>query len=57
MEPQFCDESGDNIVDDDLRRHVEEEVTALLRVVDLLRARQTVEGCRGHLDAVVPMCG
>lgn len=57
MEPQFCDESGDNVVDDDLCRHVEAEVAALLRVVDLLRSRQTAEGCGGHLDAVVPMCG
>lgn len=57
MEPQFCDASGDNVVDDDLCRHVEEEVAAALRVVELLWARYTDERSRGHLDAVVPMCG
>ncbi len=57
MEPQFCDEAGDNVVDDDLCRHVEEEVAAVLRVLELLRARHITDGMGGHLDAVIPMCG
>jgi hypothetical protein len=57
LEPRFCDDNGDKVVDDDLCRHVEDEVAIVLSVLELLRSRRTTDGMGGHLDAAIPMYG